>query len=270
MNLKIKNFYLPWYFYCFILAYIYILSDFSAFPSVDFTALLSNYFKRGRLSCLLGCYLFPEQDLCTLNIPLRTAFAAIIDFITYFHLVHLQVFSDFFFDFIVIHWFCSGIFLVSTCLFFPKFSSVAVVQSFSCVWNCVTPWAAARQTSLSFTISWSLLQLKAIESVMPSNHLILCCPILLLLSIFPGNKIFSSELAIHIRWQKHWNFSFSISPSNKYSGMISFRIDWFDLLAIQGTLKSLHQKHSSKISILQCSAFFIVQFSHSYMTTDKT
>ena len=114
----------------------YIFSDFSAFPSVDFTALLfhlSNYFKCGKLSCLLGCYLFLEQDLCTLNIPLRTAFAATIDFITYFHLVHLQVFSDFFFDFIVIHWFCSGIFLVSTCLFFPKFSSVAVVQSFSCV-----------------------------------------------------------------------------------------------------------------------------------------
>ena len=147
-----------------------------------------------------------------------------IDFTTHFHLSHLKVFSDFFFDFIVIHWFCSGIVSVSTCLFFPRFISVAVVQSFSYVWICVTPWTAAHQTFLSFTISWSLLQLMSIESVMPSNHLILCCPILLLLSIFPGIKVFSSELALHIKWPKHWSFSFSISPSKEYSRLISFRI----------------------------------------------
>ena len=110
----------------------------------------------------------------------------------------------------------------------------------------------------------------SIESVMPSNHLILCCPLLLLLSIFPSIRVFSNESALRIRWPKYWSFSFNISPSNEHPGLISFRMDWLDLLAVQGTLKSLLQHHSSKPSILQCSAFFIVQLSHPYMTTGKT
>ena len=128
---------------------------------------------------------------------------------------------------------------------------------------------AARQASLSFTISRSLLKLMSIELVMPSNHLILCHPLLLLPSIFPGIRVFSSESALRIRWPKFWNFSFSISPSNEYSGLISFRIDWFDLRGVQGTVKSLLQNHDSKASVLQCSAFSMVQFSHPYMTTGK-
>ena len=140
----------------------------------------------------------------------------------------------------------------------------------SCFWLFVTPWTTAHQASLSFTISWSLLKLMSIESVMPPNHLILCHPLLLLPSIFPNIRVFSSESALHIRWPKYWSFSFSISPSNEYSGLISFRMDWLDLFAIQGTLKSLLQHHSSKASILRCSAFFIVQLSHPYMTTGKT
>ena len=130
-----------------------------------------------------------------------------------------------------------------------------------------TPWTAARQASLSITNSWSLLKLMSIESVMPSNHLIFCHPFLLLPSIFPSIKVFSKESVLRIRWPKYWNFSFSI---NDYSGQISFRIDWFDLLAVQGTLKRLLQHHSSKASVLQHSAFFIVPLSHSYMTTGKT
>ena len=110
----------------------------------------------------------------------------------------------------------------------------------------------------------------SIESGMPSHHLILCCPLLLLLSVFPGIIVFSNESVLHIRWPKYWSFSFSISASNEYSGLISFRMDWLDLLAVQGTLKSLLQHHSSKISVLQCSAFFIVQLSHPYLTTGKT
>ena len=129
----------------------------------------------------------------------------------------------------------------------------SVVQSLSCVRLFAAPWTAARQASLSFTTSWSLLKLMSIESVMPSNHLILCCPLLLLPSIFPSINIFSNESALHIRWPKYWSFNFSISPSNEYSGLISFRIDWLDLLALQGTLKSLHQHHSTKASILWCS-----------------
>ena len=125
------------------------------------------------------------------------------------------------------------------------------------------------QASLSFSISWSLLKLMSIESIMPSNHLIVCCP-LLLPSIFPSSRVFSSESALCIRWPKYWSFSFSISPSNEYSGLISFRIDWFDLLAVQGTLKSLFKHHSSKASILWRSAFFVVQLSHLCMTTGKT
>ena len=133
-----------------------------------------------------------------------------------------------------------------------------------------TLWTAERQASLSITNSWSLLKLKSIESVMPSNHLILCCPLVLLPLIFPSITVFSNESALHIRWPKDWSFSFSISPSNEDSGLISFRIDWFDLLAVQGTLKSLLQSQGSKASILWCSAFLMVQLSHLYMTTGKT
>ena len=147
---------------------------------------------------------------------------------------------------------------------------VAVVQSLSCVWLFAIPWIAARQASLSFTISRSLLKLMSIESVMPLNHIILCHPFLLP-SIFPSiSSIFSNELALHIRWPKYWNFSFSISPSHEYSGFISFMINQFDLLAVQGTLKSLLQHHSSKASVLRHSAFFVAQLSHPYKTTGKT
>ena len=134
----------------------------------------------------------------------------------------------------------------------------------------MTPWTATRQASLSITDSRSLLKLMSIELVMPSNHLILCQSLLLLPSIFPIIKVFSNESILCIRWPKYWSFSFSINPSNEYSGLISFRIDWFHLLAIQGTLKSLQPHHSSKTSILQHSYFFRVQLSHPYMTTGKT
>ena len=143
------------------------------------------------------------------------------------------------------------------------------VQSLSHVWLFVTPWIAACQVFLSITNSPVLLKLMSIESVMPSNHLILYHPLLLLPSIFPRIRVFPSESVLHIRWPKYWSFSFSISPSNEYSGLISFRLDWFDLLAIQGTLKSLLQNHSSKGSILWRSAFFMIQLSQSYMTTGK-
>ena len=133
-----------------------------------------------------------------------------------------------------------------------------------------TPRTAAHQASLSITNSWSLLKLMTIESVMPSNHLILWHPLLLLPSIFPSIRVFSNESVLCIRWPKDWSFSFSISPFNEYSGLISFRMDWLDLLAIQGTLKSLLQHHSSKASILQCSAFLMVQLPHPYITTGKT
>ena len=133
-----------------------------------------------------------------------------------------------------------------------------------------TPWPAACQASLSITNSWSLLKLMSIELVMPSNHLILCHPLLLPPSIFPRIRVFSNESVLRIRWPKDWSFSFSISPSNEYSGLVSFRMDWLDLLAVQGTLKSLFQHHSSKASVLQHSTFFIVQLSHPYMTTGKT
>ena len=134
----------------------------------------------------------------------------------------------------------------------------------------MTPWTAAHQASLSLTNSLSLLILMSIESVMPSNHLILCHPLILLPSIFPSIRVFPNESVLHIRWSKYWSFSFSISPSNEYSELISFRMDWLDLLAVQGTLKSLLQHHSSKASILWCSAFFMVQLSHPCMTTRKT
>ena len=152
--------------------------------------------------------------------------------------------------------------------FSPPYLLPSSVQSLSRGQLFVNPWTAARQTSLSITNSQSLLTLMSIESVMPSNHLILCHP-LLLPSIFPSIRVFPNESILHIRWPKYWSFSFSISPSNEYSGLIFFRIDWFDLLAVQGTLKSLLQHHSSKVSILRLSAFFIVQLSHPYMTTGK-
>ena len=134
----------------------------------------------------------------------------------------------------------------------------------------MTPWTAARQASLSITNSQSSPKPMSIESVMPSNHLILCRPLLLLPSIFPSIRVFSNESALHIKWPKYWNFSFSISPSNEHPGLISFRMDWLDLLAVQGTLKSLLQHHTSKASILRRSAFFTVQLSHPYMTTGNT
>ena len=134
----------------------------------------------------------------------------------------------------------------------------------------VIPWTAVHQASLSSNNTRSLLKLMSITSVTPSNNLILCCPLLLLPSIFPSIKDFSNESVLCIRWPEYWSFSFSISPSNDYSGLISFRMDWLDLLAVQGTLKSLLQHHSSKVSILWCSAFFIVQLSHPYMTAGKT
>ena len=132
-----------------------------------------------------------------------------------------------------------------------------------------TPWTAALQASLSTTSSQNLLKLMFIELMMPSNHLILCCPLLLLPSIFPSIRVFSNKSVLRIRWPEYWSFSFNISPSNEYSGLISFRMDWLDLLAVQGTLKSLLQQHSSKASILWCSAFFIIQISHLYMITRK-
>ena len=148
--------------------------------------------------------------------------------------------------------------------------SISSVQLLSCVRLFEATRNAACQTSLSIINSQSLLKLMSIESLMPSNHLSLCHPFLLLPSVFPSIRVFSSESVLHIRWPKYWSFSFSISPSNEYSGLISFRIDWLDLLADQGTLKSLLQHHSSKASILQCSAIFIVQLLHPYMTTGKT
>ena len=147
-----------------------------------------------------------------------------------------------------------------------QFSSV---QSLSHIRLFATPWTAASQVSLSITSSWSFLRLMSIEAVMPSNHLILCHPLLLLPSIFPSIRVFSNESVLHIRWPKYWDFSFSISPSNEYSGLISFTMDWFNLLAVQGTLKSLLQHHSSEASALWGSAFFMVQLSHPYVTTGK-
>ena len=144
------------------------------------------------------------------------------------------------------------------------------VQSLSHVWLLATPWTAAHQASLSIINSWSSPKPMSIEPAMPSNHLILCHPLLLLPSIFPSIGVFSNESALHIRWPKYWSFSFNISPSNEHPELVSFRMDWLDLPAVQGTLKSLLQHHTSKASILWCSAFFIVQLSHPFMTTGKT
>ena len=151
----------------------------------------------------------------------------------------------------------------STPFFFSSVQPLSRVRLFA------TPWTIAHQASLSITNSQSLLKLMSIMSVMPSSYLIFYHPFLLQPSIFPSMRVFSNELVLCIRWPKYWSFTFSISPSNEYSGLISFRMDWLDLPAVQGILKSLLQHHSSKASILRCSAFFIVQLSHPYMTTKK-
>ena len=154
---------------------------------------------------------------------------------------------------------------ICVCVYiYTEFISLSPIRFFA------TPWTAAHQASLSITNSRSLFKLMSIESVMPSNQLILCCPLLLLPSIFPSIRVFPEESVLCIRWLKYWSLSFSVSPSNEYWGLISFRMDWLDLLAVQGTLKSLLQHHNSKASILQYSAFFIVQLSHPYMTTGRT
>ena len=159
--------------------------------------------------------------------------------------------------------------MVSTVEWFDQlFLQFSSVQSLSRVRLFATPWTAVHQASLSITNSWSLLKLMSIESVMPSNHFILCCPLLLLPSVIPSIRVLSNESVLCIRWPKYWSLSFIISPSNGYSGLISFRTDCLDLLAVQGTLKSL-QHHSLKASILRCSTFFIVQLSHPYMTREK-
>ena len=162
----------------------------------------------------------------------------------------------------------SGKYLGTLVNLYIHFSSV---QALSHVWLFATQWtAASRQASLSITNSLSLLKLMSIESVMSSNHLILCCPLLLLPSTFPSIRVCSNDSVLRIWWPKYWSFSFNISPSNEHSGLVSFRMDWLDLFAVQGTFKSLLQHHSLKASIIQCSAFFIVQLSHPYMTTEKT
>ena len=161
----------------------------------------------------------------------------------------------------------SNVFIILQCNPSIQFSSV---QLLSRVQLFATPWIAARQTSLSITNSQSSLRLTSIESVMPPSHLILCRPVLLLPLIPPSIRVFSNDSTLRMRWPKYWSFSFSLSPSKEIPGLISFRMDWLDLLAVQGTLKSLLQHHSSKASILQCSALFTVQLSHPYMTTGKT
>ena len=157
------------------------------------------------------------------------------------------------------------------CMYMTTLSeSVKMLVTQSCPALCDPAWTAACRPSLSFTFSWSLLKLMSVESVMPSKYLILCHPFFLLPSIFPSIRVFSNESALHIRWSKYWSFSFSISPSNEYSGLISFRIDRFDLLGVQGTPKSLFQHHSSKALVLRRSAFLMVLLSHPDVTTGKT
>ena len=150
------------------------------------------------------------------------------------------------------------------------FSYIVVVQLLHCVWLFATPWTEACQASLYFTISLSLFKLMSIESVMPPNHLIFCCPLLLLSSIFPIIRVFSNESVLHIRYPKYWSFSFSIISSKEHPGLISFKMDWLDLLAVQGTLKSLLQHHTLKATILWYSALFLIQLLHLYVTTGKT
>ena len=189
-------------------------------------------------------------------------------------------------NFIAIKWYFPSfsLFSFSSCIFFLLFlfffsetiyikcqiETFSSVQSLSRVWLFAAPWTAARQATLSITNCWSLPKLRFVESVIPSNHLILYHPLLFLPSIFPNIRLFPNKSALHIRWPKYWSFSFNISPSSEHSGLISLRMDWLDLPAVQGTLKSLLQNHSSKVSILWHSAFFIVQLSHPYMTTGKT
>ena len=174
--------------------------------------------------------------------------------------------------YMIIYWFQWLLGSIRTFIYFVEkkimLFAISSVQSLSRVQLFSTPWTAACQASLSITNSWSLLKLMSIKLVMPSNHLILCRPLLLPPSILPSVRVFSNELVLHIRWPKYW--SFSIGPSNEYSRLISFRMDWLDLLAVQGTLKSLLQHHSSKASIIRYSAFIIVQLSHLYITTEKT
>ena len=167
-------------------------------------------------------------------------------------------------------WYIPGGRWVQGLSYLTSWPYLSSVQSLSCVRLFATPWTSACQASLSITNSQSLPKFMSAESVMPSNHLILCRLLFLLPSIFPSIRVFSNESALHIRWPKYWRFSFKISPSNEHPGLISFRMDWLDLLVVQGTLKSLLQHHSSKASILQCSALFIVQLSHPHMTTGKT
>ena len=159
---------------------------------------------------------------------------------------------------------------VEMILLYKIYNQFSLVQSLSCVWLFETPWTTAHQAFRSITSSQSLLKFMSFESVMPSNHLILYCPLLLLPSIFPSIRVFSSESGLHTRWPKHWSFSFNISSSNEHPGLISFRMDWLDLLAVQGTLKSLLQHHSSKPPILQHTILFMAQLSHPYMNTGKT
>ena len=165
--------------------------------------------------------------------------------------------------------YCSDHFIIYGCIKSFCCAPLTLVQSLSCVRLFATPWTAALQASLSITNSQSLLRLMSVEPVMPSNHLILCCPLLLLPSSFPSIRIISNESLLRIRFPRYWSFSFNISLTNEHPGLIAFRLDWLDLLAVQGTLKSLLQHHSSKASILWHSAFFIVQLSHRYMTTGK-
>ena len=155
-------------------------------------------------------------------------------------------------------------------MLYLRIIGLSSVQSLSRVWLFATPWIAARQASLSITNSWSSLRLTSIESVMPSSHLILCCPLFLLPPIPPSIRVFSNESTLPMRWPKYWSFSLSIIPSKEHPGLISFRMDWLNLLAVQETLRSLLQHHSSKALVLRCSGFFTAQLSHPYMTTGKT
>ena len=184
----------------------------------------------------------------------------------------IQVFFNFlYWDYVAFYIFVLfKMFFVYSRVFLIFYWLLSSVQLLSCVWLFANPWTAACQASLSNTNSWSLLKFRSIELVMPSNHPILCHPLLLLPSIFLSIRVFSNESILHIRWPKYWCFSFSISPFNEYWGLVSFRIDRMDLLAVQGTPKSLLQHHSSKASVIQCSGFFMAQLSHPYMAIGKT
>ena len=216
-------------------------------PHPHILSFISYPFKLSSTSVLYFAFISPFPHLRPFPLPSRV----------FLHLPHFYSYLTF---------------PMATLSYPPPLIQFTSVQPLSCVQLFATPWTAAShgQVSLSITNSWSLLKLMCIESVMPSNHLILCHPLLLLPSIFPSIRVFSNESVLLIRWPEYWSFSISISPSNEYSGLISFRKDSLDLLAVQGTLKSLLQYHSSKVSILWPSAFFIVQLSHPHMTTEKT